>query len=217
MSDLASRIDKLTGFVEGEPELGVHDGPERERFDELDLAVDEGAHRAGLSHLLLPAPGWPHREYFGRTYVPSESSGEGIDIYPTPEWRQRMRLLRRLAEAPAGRLKPRIPRAEAEVLVRDWLEANAKGNPAGVTRDAVVKGTGVSAGQVSKLAPWKAFLERRAAATRPTAREIPLTDAMQAALPSDCETPDVVAELIEEQNAEAAEQERRRKRRHRPS
>jgi hypothetical protein len=110
-----------------------------------------------------------------------------------------------------------IPLAEAEILVRDWLSANAKGNPAAITRDAVVAGTGVSGGQVSNTAAWKAFQERRHAERKPSAREVPLTDAMKTVIPSDCERPDELAALIEEQEQEKAEQERRHKRRHEPS
>lgn len=110
-----------------------------------------------------------------------------------------------------------IPLAEAEILVRDWLLKHAKDNPTGITRDAVAAGTDVSAGQVSKTAAWKAFRERRDAEAKPGAREVPLTDAMQAVVPGDCETPDELAALIEEQRADEAEENRRHKRRHKPS
>jgi hypothetical protein len=110
-----------------------------------------------------------------------------------------------------------IPLAEAEILVRDWLLKYAKDNPAGITRDAVAAGIDVSAGQVSKTAAWKAFRERRDAEAKPGAREVPLTDAMQAVVPGDCETPDELAALIEEQRADEAEENRRHNRRHKPS
>jgi hypothetical protein len=121
---------------------------------------------------------------------------------------------------PADRSKG-IPRAEAEIRVRQWLAANAKDDPASITRDAVASETGVSKGGVSNTAAWKAFSERRDAEAKPGAREVPLTDCMQAAIPADCESPDEVAALIEEQAKEEAEQERRhesrRERRHGPS
>jgi hypothetical protein len=118
---------------------------------------------------------------------------------------------------PPGARSKRIPRAEAEILVRDWLAMNAKDNPAGITRDRLAAETGVSTGQVSLTAAWIAFRERRDSETKPTAREVPLTDAMQAVVPSDCKTPDELAALIDEQKKDEAEQERRHKRRHRPS
>jgi hypothetical protein len=55
----------------------------------------------------------------------------------------------------------RVSKAEAEVLVRDWLAENAKGAPESVTRDAVAAGTGVSAGLVSRTAAWQAFAAER--------------------------------------------------------
>ncbi len=110
-----------------------------------------------------------------------------------------------------------IPLAEAEVRVREWLKANAKANPAAITRDAVAKGTGISAGQVSNTSAWKAFRDRRNAESKPKAREVPLTDAMRSVVPSDSEKPDELAALMEEQATDEAEQERRHKRRHGPS
>src|SRR5262249_2907179 len=107
-----------------------------------------------------------------------------------------------------------IPRDEAAILVRDWLEKNAKDDPASITRDAVADGTGVSAGQVSNTPAWKVFRDRRDAERKPPVREVPLSDTMQAVVAADCETPDELAELIEEQKADKAEQERRHKRRH---
>jgi hypothetical protein len=109
---------------------------------------------------------------------------------------------------PAGRSK-RIPRAEAEIRVREWLFVHAKDNPLGIRRDALAKDTGVSTGQVSNTAAWKSFRERRDAETKPGVREVPLTAAMQAVMPSDSEKPDELAALIEEQRKDKAEQERR--------
>jgi hypothetical protein len=115
---------------------------------------------------------------------------------------------------PPARRSKGIPRAEAEIRVRGWLAANAKDNPAAITRDAVAAGTGVSAGQVSNTAAWKAFRERRDAETKPGAREVHLSDRMLAVVPSDCELHPEVTALKAEQDAEEAEQDRRHKRRH---
>jgi hypothetical protein len=116
-----------------------------------------------------------------------------------------------------GGRKRRVPADEAEIRVREWLLEHAKDNPTAVTRDAVAAGTGVSKGQVSKTAAWKAFKERRDAGTKPGAREVPLTETMQATIPADCPRSDELAELIEEQQQEAAKDARRHKRRHKPS
>jgi hypothetical protein len=121
----------------------------------------------------------------------------------------------------APRSRKGIPLAEAEIRVHEWLKKNAKDNPAGVTRDAVAAGTGVSTGMVSKTAVWKAFRDRRDAATKPGAREIPLTEAMLTAIPADGALPDELDALIEKQAREKAEDERfperRHRRRHEPS
>jgi len=108
-----------------------------------------------------------------------------------------------------GRKQKRIPRDEAEVLVRKWLATHAKDNPDAVTRDQIAAETGVSAGGVSATAAWGAFDEARKERRKPSVRQIPLTDKMQAAIPADCAEPEELAELIREQEAEKAEDERR--------
>jgi hypothetical protein len=62
------------------------------------------------------------------------------------------------AEPRRGR---RIPKAEANVLVRDWLARQGAEDPRTVTVRAVNKGTGVSVGQISNLPSWRAFEEAR--------------------------------------------------------
>lgn len=113
--------------------------------------------------------------------------------------------------------KPRISSDEAEILVGDWLRANAKDDPARVTRDAVADATGVSKGGVSNTAAWKAFKRRRDAESKPGARDVQMSDKMLAKIPSGCAGPDDVAALVEEQRKDEAENERRHKRRHKPS
>jgi hypothetical protein len=164
-----------------------------------------------------------HLHHLAQKYAPLEVA-HCCTVPGQPKHFTKSEVLRNIQEfqkavkptAPAGRLKG-IPFTEAEVRVREWLAANAKADPANITRDAVAVGAGVSSGQVSKTAAWKAFRERRDSEAKPGAREVPLTDPMQAAMPSDCERPDEIAALIEEQKKEEAEQERRHKRRHRPS
>ena len=117
-----------------------------------------------------------------------------------------------------GEKRPKgIPLAEAEVRVREWLLKNAKDNPAAITRDAVAAGTGVSAGQVSKTAAWKAFAQQRKAESPAHCREVQLTDDMLTVLPGDGRRAAELDELIEEQAAELAEETRRHNRRHKPS
>jgi hypothetical protein len=108
----------------------------------------------------------------------------------------------------------RISKAEAEVLVRDWLAENAKGAPDAVTRDAVAAGTGVSAGLVSRTAAWRAFAAER---RRRRGKEVALTDKMLAIVPAKARTPEQeaeLAELVRQQQAEEVEQIVRHSRRH---
>jgi hypothetical protein len=68
--------------------------------------------------------------------------------------------------APPAKSTKGVPLAEAEILVREWLVKNAKSCPAGITRDTVAKETGVSTGQVSRTAAWKAFRKKKLKARR---------------------------------------------------
>jgi hypothetical protein len=108
----------------------------------------------------------------------------------------------------------RVSKAEAEVLVRDWLAEHAKGAPDAVTRDAVAAGTGVSAGLVSRTAAWRAFAAER---RRRRGKEVALTDKMLAIVPAKARTPEQeaeLAELVRQQQAEEVEQIVRHSRRH---
>ena len=118
--------------------------------------------------------------------------------------------------ADKARRKGRL-RAETEVLVRKYLEEHAPKNPTGIRRDEIAKAIGASAGAVSQSPAWMVYSERRNADARAAVREIPLTDAMLAVVPGDCQSPDELAALIEEQEEEEAEEIRRHKRRHDPS
>lgn len=148
--------------------------------------------------------------------LPLLTIGELAQIDPTETAKRCVKMLAELltTDAKSG---TGVPLAEAEIRVREWLAANAKDNPVGITRDAVSAGAGVSAGQVSKTTAWKAFRERRDAEKTAGERSIPLTGTMQAVMPGNCERPDKIAALMEEQAAEEAEQNRRYARRHGPS
>jgi hypothetical protein len=113
--------------------------------------------------------------------------------------------------AKPARSRKRIPLAEAEILVRNWLSECVKDDPFSVTRDAIAIATGVSTGSVSKTKAWRAFNERRKEEAGTVPREVPLTDTLQAALPNDCKTPLELAALMEEQEADEAEENRRHK------
>ena len=78
-----------------------------------------------------------------------------------------------------------IPQAETNVLVRDWLDENAKINLDKVTRDRIADGTGASKGSVSNSAAWKAFTAERKKRSTSKLREVPLTDEMLAVIPDD--------------------------------
>lgn len=109
------------------------------------------------------------------------------------------------------RKKAKIPKKEREIRVRSWLDANAKGDPNAVSRDRIAAETGVSTGGVSDTDAWIAFKEERDKRRKPVAREIPLSERMQAAIPADCPDPAELAELIEAQRADRAKDERRRR------
>jgi hypothetical protein len=118
------------------------------------------------------------------------------------------------SKKPKSRGRSGVPQAEAENRVRDWLKENAKKNPDAVTRDEVAKAIGVSGGAVSKTSAWKVFRDGRKARRKPVERPIPLTKKMEAVIPSDIELPDELAALMEEQEKEMAEENRRQERRH---
>lgn len=121
--------------------------------------------------------------------------------------------------------------AEANILVRDYLAANAKDNPAAIRRDDVAKATGVSTGLVSNTPAWKAFQEQRKKEKKIKERIIPLSKKVAACIPCDNNEPAEAAAqqikaLLDEQKADEAEQNqrhaqreeaRRRNRRHEPS
>lgn len=100
-----------------------------------------------------------------------------------------------------------IPASEAEVRVREWLAANAKADPASITRDAVAAGAGVSGGAVSKSAAWKAFRQRRDADSTPVPREVPLSNAMLVNIPAVGDAEELDA-LIRQQAEDDASDER---------
>lgn len=113
------------------------------------------------------------------------------------------------------------PKAEANVLVREWLDNHAKeikADPFAITREGIQKdieestGIKVSTGNISNTLAWKTFDSLRKAESKPKPREIPWTDRMQASIPDDL-SPDV-AELFAKQEEEKVEQERRHKARH---
>ena len=70
------------------------------------------------------------------------------------------------------------------MLVREYLKEHAPKNPTGIRRDEIAKAIGASAGAVSESPAWKAYSLRRDADARAAVREIPLTGAMLAVVPS---------------------------------
>jgi hypothetical protein len=70
----------------------------------------------------------------------------------------------------------RVPRAEANVLVRDWLQKHGKADPEKVTLRAVAEATGVSTGGVAKTSAWKVFEEERKKRRRGALRTVPLSE-----------------------------------------
>jgi len=128
------------------------------------------------------------------------------------------------SESKNGTERVRVSANEAELLVKNWLRENAIKDPSSVTRDQVVKETGVSSGGVSKSPSWIVFQERRKSLKKPTVREVPLSDRMHARIPTGnrgkagtVQKDSVLQSLIEEQDEELKMEERRTKRRHEPS
>lgn len=119
---------------------------------------------------------------------------------------------------PKANRRKGISRNEAEIRVRDYLATNAPKDPYAITRDGIAEATGVSNGQVSKTSAWKALKENLKANKKMKLREISLTERMQAVIPIDEDDDSAELEaLIQEQQADEAEQTRRHKRRHTPS
>jgi hypothetical protein len=114
-------------------------------------------------------------------------------------------------ETPKADRSKRIPLAEAEVRVREWLKKYAKRNPAAITRDMVAVGADVSTASVSRTAAWQAFRQKRDAKAKPRVREVPLTRGMLSVLKGDDGRDAELAALIEEQRADMAEETRYRK------
>ena len=97
--------------------------------------------------------------------------------------------------------KERIPKARAELLVHDWLMNNAKDHPESVTVAMISKATGVSTGQISKLASWKVFHEKRTQQKRSEPRTAQVSDHLLANIPEEVESDsgDELQELINQQ------------------
>jgi len=105
----------------------------------------------------------------------------------------------------------KIPMAEAEVLVREYL---LKHGVASTTR-AVHAATGVSVGGVGGTAAWKAFQAEREKRRSGKLRTVSLTDEMLAVVPNSAsDHEDEIAELIREQkdDADADDRQSRRER-----
>jgi hypothetical protein len=180
-------------------------------LDEVGPPPQPTPDKAGVSEGGSPQAGGPPARVPPATNIAPTSAGPPPAVpAPSPNGTQQ-------GEGEPNNRAKGIPLAEAEILVAEWLLKHAKDDPLSIKRDAVSAGTGVSTGQVSNTRAWKAFDARRKADAKPRAREVSLTDDMLAVVPSDCETPDELAALIEEQRADEAEENRRHKRRHNPS
>ena len=119
--------------------------------------------------------------------------------------------------------KRRIPKKEAEILVRDFLKnwRQDNGNFNEVTVIAVNKGTGVSCGQIPKLTAWRVMQDDREQRHERTLSEFRSLTPEMLAVRSDPTAPNPVqlaiakekeekelAELIREQAEDLAEDER---------
>lgn len=101
--------------------------------------------------------------------------------------------------------KEAVPKAEAEILVREWFIKNqkrVKENPASITRDGIAAETGVSTRRVSESPAWIAFRDERDAHKQPKPRNIQLTDAIVASTSETHANELALRKLVEEQTAE---------------
>ena len=71
-----------------------------------------------------------------------------------------------------------IPKAEADILVREWLFEHAKDDPKTMTVRRISEDTGVSIGQFPKLTSWKLFKNKRDELRNSEPRTVPLDEIM---------------------------------------
>jgi hypothetical protein len=127
---------------------------------------------------------------------------------------------------PGRRRKKGIPKAQANILVADYLRRHA-GDPDSVTVLAISRATGVSTGQISRLPSFRAFHDERKerreqSPTKP--RTVPLAEGMLAVVPDGAATDpseeaarreleELIREQAKDKQAEEAYPLRRRNRR----
>jgi len=86
-------------------------------------------------------------------------------------------------EQPQQTRKPRVPKSEASVRVREYLAKHGPADPLAVTVKAVSKVTGVSIGGVAKTSAWKVFEKKRQELRDGSRKEQQLSDATLATVP----------------------------------
>ena len=129
------------------------------------------------------------------------------------------------AKAAEGKVtkKPDVQKAEAEILVEaaitKFVRLNLK-----ISREIISAETGASTGGVSNTDVFKAFKNHQKAQKQSKIRQVQLSTEMLAGIPANIERPEhsaELAELVREQEAEIAAENRgckpRHKRRHEPS
>lgn len=116
-----------------------------------------------------------------------------------------------------GKKKLRIPKDEANILVREYLE-HSIADPFSITREMVAAATGVSTGGVSNTNAWKAFDEERKRLKPARSREVQVNDMnMFANIPNNTVSSVELEQLIKEQEDDTENDKRNQNRRHRSS
>jgi hypothetical protein len=108
---------------------------------------------------------------------------------------------------PATSARRGIPKAEAEVLVAEYLTKHGKPDPWAVSISQIEAATGVPRSSINRLPVWKVFHAERKKRRAGKVRTVRLTDDMQAIIPDGATGRDEVLEtLIREQEDDMAEE-----------
>ncbi|MGL4420552.1 MAG: hypothetical protein ACRCZF_07800, partial [Gemmataceae bacterium] len=101
--------------------------------------------------------------------------------------------------------KQHMPQGEVDIKVREYLGRILPTEVMTITRDAIVKATGASAGSVSKSPAWKAFQEKRKELKPSAPRIIPQSIDVAAVIPRGEGDSHTLARLLQEQQADDAD------------
>ncbi len=132
--------------------------------------------------LLYDAPHLDATAPVGGEPDPADDAAKPVEMKPTP--------------------KRRIPAAEANVLVREYLAAHARANPDAMTVRGIAKVIGASEGGVSESDAWRTFSEARQKLRPGSVRTVRLTDTMLSAIPDRDELARLIADHEDDDRAD---------------